>query len=292
MIGIDENGVRSMLNYGQHVPCLKVYYSLHIREYQNPNRIDREIMDGPKLAQACDFVITQDAERADLFGKHYGVGPGKMLYLPGAPLGSPERNKGFFFHDQLGIAHDQRIALYAGSFYDGLGLDLILPSLPDWPANWVFVLHTHHRAMENVHMAFAIRLLKKILPAERFWISTQPLEHAHVRQALDSSDAAFACYNFVEANEQTHANNQKVGHSSGKFSTALRSGVPLIVNKYTNLPNIVRRHRCGVVIDSSADIPAALHEIGKNFELFSSGAIQAFKQEFDFQKAYYEMPWH
>lgn len=292
MIGVDENGVRSMLDYGRHVPCRKVYYSLHIREYQNPNRIEREITDGPDLAQACDWVITQDADRAALFREHYQVASEKMLYLPGAPLGTPERNRGFFFHDQLGIAHDKRIALFAGSFYDGLGLDLILPSLPDWPENWVFVLHTHHRAMENVHMAFAIKLLKQMLPAERFWISTRPLDHVHVRQALDSADAAFACYNFVETNEQTHANNQKVGHSSGKFSTALRSGVPVIVNPYTNLADIVRRYRCGVVIDSPADIPSALQEIGGNFELFSSGAIQAFQQEFDFQKAYNEMPWH
>lgn len=291
MFGADENGARAMLDYGRHVPCKKIYYSLHIREYRNPARPEAEVTGGPKLAGACDWVITQDEDRGALLREHYGIGLDMIRYLPGAPLGEPARTPGFYFHDLLGIERGKRIALFAGSYSDGLGLDLILPSIASWPSNWVCVLHIPCSEARNDERDLGLKLMRVLLPGDRCYLSTRPIEPADMRRAMDSVDAAFVFYTCSPRIASTYMNNRKSGHSSGKLSMALRSGIPVVVNGYTNLPDIVKRNGCGVVIDGPGDIPAALEEIDRGFDSFSRGAIRAFQEEFDFRKAYESMPW-
>lgn len=286
MFGIDEAGTLLMLDYSRFVDSINLFYSFHIREKLPGKMWQTKRYSGPQLARSCDYILVQDKCRADLFNLHYDIERKKIKCCPNAPLGEPRRRKTSFFYDRLGIPADKKIALFAGSYNDGLGLDIIVSSIANWPEDWVFVLHTRYDLKKYGERAFGVRMLSHALPEGRFYLSKEVIPESEMQNATDSADVVFACYTYVEGDVNSQLNNQFIGHSSGKMAMALRSGIPIIANTYTNIPEIVRRHGCGEVIESSADIPAALSKIEAHYEEYSHGAINAFREEYDFKKAY------
>jgi glycosyltransferase involved in cell wall biosynthesis len=285
LIGCDEDGSFRMLKYGRWLKCPKIYYSTHIRE-KTPEKEWRYFgTDGPSVAQACDYVFSQDEDRGQLLREHYGISPDRLRLLPNAPLGEARRRKGSYFYDRCGIPRDRKIALHFGAFLEGQCLEELVSSLSTWPEPWVFVLHSplNRRDMAS---RFAVKILMRLCPRDRLYVSTGVLGGGDLREAMDSADAAFACYTRVEEWPDTHLNNVKIGHASGKMAMALRSGLPVIANPYTDIPDIIRRYQCGVVWSESMTVRDAILALDAQYDTFSQGALTAFKAEFDFAKAY------
>jgi glycosyltransferase involved in cell wall biosynthesis len=129
----------------------------------------------------------------------------------------------------------------------------ILASVAGWPDPWVLLLHERYGRARAV-LGDALARHEPLL-GRKIFISESAADMVDdLGSVLAGVDAGLAFYEPDYKTPYTGKNLQQLGTASGKVSTYLRYGVPVILNDIGLFPEEARRHGFGHVADGPGDI--------------------------------------
>jgi hypothetical protein len=284
VIGVDADGLALAHSLSRGAPV--AYYSLELL-------LSEEVSAAPelrlkeqerRLIRQAPFVVVQDEERARLLAADDGVPWERFVLAPNAPLGPARRRPSDVWRRRLSprLDPDKRIVLHAGSLGDWTGIEAILDSVAEWPAEWVLVVHTRYDAESSAY----VDRLRARATAGRVFFSLKPVPRWAFDDLVDGADLGLAFYVATGDSPYTRQNIQTIGLSSGKLAYYLRAGLPVIVNSAASVAPLLESSGCGLTVADAGGIPAALRRIGAEYQSYSQRACAFFEQHLDFARAF------
>lgn len=234
-------------------------------------------------SQGVSFWTVQDPIRADLLARENAMITPPFL-LPVASAGRPPAPVSRI-RDRLGIPAKCKAAILLGNISAYNMPREILRTLRDWPENWVLILNDRYKLDISAYLEEQQDLLNKTL-----FVNTTPLDSFDDLSALLAGvDAGLVFYQATRENRIVGRNMEHIGMSSGKLSTLLRNGVPVITSLKDVGGRQVEEYKAGVLVDSPADIPAALKDFPEGG--MHENARRLFAEKYDFN-LFAEDLWH
>ena len=231
-----------------------------------------------KASKNLALWVIQDEERAACLQAENALDPQKLMLLPLASIGTGTQAVQRL-RDDLGIPKDKKTAILMGSIADwAMAKELILSALA-WPDDWVLIIHDRYGLTRQRLSG----LMERIGPAlERSIFISNAASDAvdDMSHILAGIDVGLAFYKPVYIGPYLGKNLVHLGLASGKISTCLRYGVPVITNEIGLYAKKVRKFKLGQVVASPAQIAQCLSE----FESAECGhnARAFFSREIDF----------
>jgi hypothetical protein len=279
-------GIRSLFVVGALSMMLRFRYIYNSLEIYSGKRFSSFLARMFKCVERyfnkhAAFTIVQDATRGELLRFINKLGFHDMVLFPNAPLEIRDSSllvtaeeKGFVKKNRFGISPEKKVLLYAGSIAaNWSGFQEIIKIIPLIPCEWITFMQFRMRSGEQLSMN-VIRLIEE----GRMIYSAEPLSLHDYDDLVVSSDVGLAWY---AADEE---NIRYIGLSSGKIAHYFRHGKPLILNMVPFYKDIFAKYRCGRIIGSFSEIPAALNEVNQKYEEYSVGARQAYMDLFCLDK--------
>ena len=271
--------------FGTRPPSKKcVYYNMELLDDKPDTAgiyIDKKLC--RKLERDClgcvSHTVAMSPDRARLFQLNTLTPESRISVLPILPRSKEleTRNVSDFFRTKFALAAEQKIVVYSGSIGDWAMLEEILGTVPAWPEEYVFIIHTWQQyALEN---GYGKRLqdVAKGLPV---FFSAENLSRSRLSAALAAADAGIAYYRELDDN---FAN---IVFSSNKICEYLLAGIPVICSPFPSLKREIDRYQLGKAVPVQ-QISAAIREIGANKDSLSASIAKSLKEELNFDK-YFE----
>jgi glycosyltransferase involved in cell wall biosynthesis len=120
--------------------------------------------------------------------------------------------------------------------------------------------------------------LEKCALETRALVSKPNLALSDLWRVVAGADVGLVFY------EPNNPNNCLVGHASGQLALYLQCGVPVIVNEVGSLASLVRRYRCGMVVQEERDIFSAAEAIFREYDQYCERALDCFRAEHDLSR--------
>lgn len=231
-----------------------------------------------KASERLSLWVIQDEERATCLREENGLDPNKGLLVPLASLG-PGTQTAPRMRDKIGIPHDKKVAILMGSISEWAMAQEIILSAQKWPEDWVLVVHDRYGLTET-RVSSLLQSLSAVIGHQVF-LSNQASDAVDdMSHILAGIDVGLAFYKPIYVGPYLGKNLEYLGLASGKISTCLRYGVPVITNEIGLYAKKVREHKLGAVVEAPAQIAACLQTFkpvacGKN-------AKDYFSRELDF----------
>lgn len=279
IIGVDPQGVVRAGELAEFLGIPLVYWSLELLLSQevpdnNWQRLKKMELTYSRKAQ---LIVIQDEERAKLMASDNGLPIDKFLFVPNAPLGPAQQDFSRFWHRQLSLSENQKIVLHAGSLGDWTGITDIVSSVKGWPNEWALVVHTrYHNSQQAIIESF-----KAVAEHNRVFFSTHPVLRTNFSELVAGADIGIGFYLPVYNSPHTQENIHTIGLSSGKIAYYLKAGLPVIVNRWPSISQIIKQEGCGVVVDDADEIGDALVLIAQRYEEYSHNACKVFEKYLD-----------
>lgn len=253
VIGVDAHGIEKAAPFARRLGARLGLISFEIF-------FEGEVGAREKLGEilACrdlDFAVAQDDVRATMLQHENHIPRDKIITIPLASAGALPRAAA---PGRLHALHDlppgTRIALMAGSFSNWSGAAQLLESAAVWPDDWRILIHARHGLPADDR-----ELLKLNDPAGRFLISESRFaDMDDLSELTDQVDLGLALYH-PTFDGRYYGNNLKyLGMASGKISTYLRHGLPVLCNRIGTMSEEIEKHRLGFSVFSMAEIPRVL----------------------------------
>jgi len=211
-----------------------------------------------EACRSLSFAVCQDRARAYELSKENQISLDKIIDIPVAGRGYTPRRNTALIQSLLGIDQRKKIALYMGELSGTWnGLDEILAGTPDWPDEWVLVLH--HRYGNSA----ALDLVSKVLSSARRNVYFSPFPTLPIDKMADllhSVDLGLAFYRSVPSHPSSGRNLACLGMASGKISTYLQHGVPVVINELGEMSEYVRQYDLGSVVENGSHIAGILND--------------------------------
>lgn len=271
VIGVDRYGLVEASAIGRllGIPTALISYEIFFADECSPGFKDVE----REAARTLQFAICQDAVRAGFLARENNIPVEKILCVPVAGRTAKDGDRTYLLHDRLGIARSKKIALVSGSIEHWSGIGPLAASVGDWPSDWVLVLHDRYAA------ASAADFQKRAGNA-RVYVSNWDIPDVRdIGQLLRSADLGIALYTPDFQSRYTGKNLQHIGLASGKISTYLQHGLPVLVNEVGELSDLVRRYNLGFVITNVSDIAPFL--IAFSRDAYSRRCVDFFSSHLD-----------
>jgi hypothetical protein len=159
------------------------------------------------------------------------------------------------WHSRLGIPHDRKIFINAGTVADWAQIPELLTSVAYWPQDSVLLLH-------NKSTDGLVRYRQEVshldYPTKVFWHS-QPLSEELLHSLINYCTGSFALY------RNRGANFELIGTSSGKLMRSVSCGTPVITSAFSSL-EFVSCEGLGIQVKHPSEIPLAIDNLKKNIE--------------------------
>lgn len=271
IIGVDRYGVieASILGELSNVPFGFISYEIEFADEVGLKykKIEK------KASQEISFAIVQDHVRGSHLSRENGIPCHKMTYIPVAGRFAFMEDRQFIFHEKLGIERSKKIALFAGSLAKWGMIDEIVQNLPSWPDDWVLVLH------DRFAKEYSGKLPQELLNRKLFISNLQVGDVRMLRQLINSADIGIAFYRPDYQHSLTGNNLKYLGLSSGKISTYLQCGLPVITNEIGIFSEIVESNGLGFVIKDTS----SMHEVlcGFDRDQYSRRCLDFFSRHLD-----------
>lgn len=250
VLGVDALGVIVAARLARRlgVPYALLSYELLFDEEvgARSRRQERQASDG------VAFALVQDELRARHLFEQNGVPRSRCFLVPVAGAGLPATEPGWL-RDYLGIPAGRKIAIAIGSTDAWTGFPALVKTLAAWPEDWCLVVHHRYGMREGLaHWADPKDL-------EQVYISTAVARtSAELGRVLGDADLGIAMYFPNHGSALTGRNLEHIGLASGKYTTFLQFGVPVMTNRTGEMAEQVRSHGLGEVVGSVAEVPTRL----------------------------------
>jgi len=189
------------------------------------------------------FALCQDDARAGHLAWENAIDRERILTMPVAGRGARPGGRTFGLHDAFGLPQETKIAVYIGSTdAKWTGSDILLANVGKWPDDWVLVLH--HRfdsgSMERLLAGLDEHARSKV------FISPFPSLATHeLHRLLHACDFGLCFYTPTYDAPLLGRNLEHIGMASGKFTTYLQHGLPVLVNDRGEMGRHVCRENLG-----------------------------------------------
>jgi glycosyltransferase involved in cell wall biosynthesis len=176
--------------------------------------------------QRCSSVLIQDETRGSMFNHEHGRNF-RHFYSPVAPiryLGKPGARTGI--RTAVGIPPDRKILVYSGSLSPYAKHDWWIRIAETLPSEFVFLITCYDsNQLRDPGFARIGRILSNI--GNVYFLGKELPADAHM-QLLQACDAGLALFRPVYTHWMNGRNIRQIGLSSGKFSTYISCGLPVI----------------------------------------------------------------
>ena len=254
VLGVDREGViqgswfARMLNTQYGLLSFEITFEQETsREYK---QLERE------ACRKIAFVLSQDRLRMQQLLLENKINNAEIFCLPIATRGPRSFSAEPRLRDVLGIPKDKNVAIMMGTVADWTLSDVIVKGISDWPEDWVLFVHDRYGNTRKKLQACGMN--EKDYQRVVFCSST-PLDSAgDLSYLLSGVRAGIAFYRMQEGHPLMGNNIRFMGKSSGKISTYLQHGIPIIVNSVGGWASDVRKYDLGVVVEDERSLGAAL----------------------------------
>lgn len=237
-----------------------------------------------RASRRVAFWTVQDEERAACLQQENGLDAEKLMLLPLASRGSA-RPSAARLRDDLKIPPGKKVAMFMGSIADWTMAEELIASVLDWPDDWALIVHDRY-GLTGRRLA---PMLERIAPAigDRIFISAAATDAVDdMSRILSGIDVGLAFYKAVYVGPYLGRNLEHLGLASGKISTFLRHGVPVMTNEIGLYAAKIREHKLGAVVAAAGEIGRALSSFRS--ETYRENAVAFFSRGLDF--SLYEAP--
>jgi hypothetical protein len=280
IVGVDSPGLIRGCKYAKRFKVPLVYLSFEIF-FRDELSDDTEIEEKEResvTSQFADLVIIQDPRRAHLLATENGLSLDKFEYLPVSPGGSEKFGKSNYLRKRFNLPEKQTIVLQSGSFAEWTCAGELLDSIPDWPKDFVVVIHSRYKLGETNRYVEAIQQAR--LP--NVVLSTEPLPAGEYEQLVASADIGLVLYKPVPPSRYLQKNIQNIGLASGKFSFYMKHGIPVISITQQSYDQLLQEYCFGENIDSFDEMPEALNRVRSNYAHHRVEANRLFSEKLNF----------
>ncbi|MDY0301718.1 MAG: glycosyltransferase [Trichlorobacter sp.] len=232
-------------------------------------------------ARGASFAVCQDRVRSFHLSREIGIPLECIIDIPVSGRAVKHGARNYILHEKLGFSKETKIALYIGGItYKWSGIDELIAGTDRWSDDWVLVLHHRYSTYDQ---AFIDKISCK--QKQNVFLSPFPsIPFDQLHTLLNAADVGLSFYiPQFQRNGFTDRNNLKyIGMSSGKTSTYIQHGLPVIINEIGQMSDFVRNYNLGKVITDFSDLGFHLERIdNKDLSNFSNNCYKFFKTHLD-----------
>ncbi len=215
-----------------------------------------------EACQNISFAVCQDVVRAEHLSRENNIPLTSIINMPVAGSGIVKKEYDPIIHKHFNLPFETKIAVYAGSVdAQWAGIKSLIKNISFWPDDWVLLLH-HRYSSKNLN-----QLLQQTHTKTKDKIYISPfsnLSYENLSLLLNACDLGI-CFYFAQYNAPLNGKNiDFIGMSSGKFTTYLQHGLPVIVNDNKEIGKWVQEKQLGFVIPDIAKTHKTLSRTNRN----------------------------
>lgn len=257
IIGVDQIGLIIASNFAKtlKVPYGLISYEIFFKQECHAFEKQLEI----EASQNLDFIVIQDHVRAKYLSLENNIDINKMIMIPVSSSKVYPYKKKYDIYDELKIDHKNKILLFIGSIAEWTCIDKIIKNINKFPDDWVLLLHDRYGDSKKKVEALYPKMLQ--LKVKKIFFSDMKLETTNdMHKLLHCADLGLATYCPNFKSKYTGRNIEFIGLSSGKISTYLQNGLPIITTKNEVLDSKIKEYNLGVSINDLDEIPLKLYQ--------------------------------
>lgn len=286
IIGVDRFGLieAGLINEIYKTPY--IFFSFEIMfEAENSKRYKEMER---RASRNVSLWFAQDEIRGAKLQTENRLNPKKHFYIPLASLGLGDVSR-TRLRDQLGIAELKKCALMIGSLTTWSLAKEVVESTSRWPSDWTLIIHDRYGNTANELLKLGLDLSK--LDGDQIYLSSSAVTKVDdMSEIFSGVDVGLAFYQPDSIGPYAGQNLEYLGLASGKISTFLRYGVPIIMNNIGLYSELAVEHEFGLVVSAPSALPAALaqlpnHELRENAKKFYTKQLDFNNYKNDLVKA-------
>ena len=207
VVGVDY-GIVAAAKYAEKfaIPLAFISYEIFFADEIGLERKTDEINACKNVA----FAVSQDVIRAYLTSREYGIPSESIIRMPVSDELNVHASKSNLLRGHFRIGADARIALYAGAVSEERAMvEELLAEVPNWPSDWVLVLHSNRGFTGEQRSYFA-----REYDTSRVYFSDLSIEGAErLAEMTSSADLGIAFFKCNFSNRYTGKNILFIGLS-------------------------------------------------------------------------------
>jgi hypothetical protein len=280
IFGVDSAGIIKGYKYAKRhqVPLAYLCFEIFFREELTLPKEIQEKGEECAASQFADLVVIQDRWRARLLAAENGIPFEKFVFLPVSPCGPTKEKKSNYLRAVFGIAEEKSIVLHSGSFYEWTYAEELLENVKIWPEDFVLVIHTRFKP-RVVHRSVR-KVQRSRLP--NVYLSCEPVAQEEYDKLVSSADIGLVLYKPMGPSRFTQKNIETIGLASGKFSSYLKNGIPVISISQAGYADLLKDYAYGEDLPSFSQMADALRRIRSKHSFHKSEALRLFREKLDF----------
>lgn len=277
IVGVDRHGLIEGAILSQITRTPMVFISFEIL-FEKETSIRFKSLEKRAAIRVAHWII-QDSVRAGCLQKENGFSAHNRFILPLASAGCGVKQIPRL-RDELLIPLDKKVAISIGSIVEWAMSKHILESVSSWPEEWVLIMHDRYGQTQQL-VRNALPGIKSLIGDRVFLSKTAPALIDEMGGVLNGVSVGLAFY-APDYIGPTRGDNLKfLGMASGKISTYLRYGVPVIMNDIGLAAEAAVANRFGVVLDHPRAIGQALAVL--DIQECSENALRYFSKKLDYE---------
>lgn len=272
VIGVDREGIIEAHQFAR-----RIHATIHLFSFEIMSQDETSASFKAPERLACRYIaraFVQDPTRAALLSVENEIDSSKISLIPVAPkgLGSQKLPS---MRDKLGIPRDMKVAVMMGSIASWSGVPEILASLPFWPDGWALILHSRDSIARDQPDG---------APGgspDRLFLSKTPFRAPEdLGFLLGGVDLGLAFYIPSRGSRIVGTNIEKMGLASGKISTYLSFGIPVVSNAGFGYDTLLPENSAGAYAAHPRDLPEVLAR--HDFSAMKESARRLFTEKLDY----------
>jgi glycosyltransferase involved in cell wall biosynthesis len=280
LFGVDQRGMILAVMARMFLRTRVIYYSMELYLSNEMNGFEQRMY--KKIERFCNkrtwLTLMQDTERAALLIEDNRISESQIMIVPNSPCGKAIRLRGTYFNDKFGVSEGQKIVLYAGNIINwAMTLELVESAL-SWPEEWVLVIHGYIQGNQKTYLD----QIKNLAISPKIILSLEMVSDEEVGYLHESADIGIALY--APERHKRAMDFTNIAHASGKLIRYLKGGLPIVTSELPGLKILIDQYQCGICVSDTNEIKSAISCIISNYEEFSSKAVNAYNEEFEFTK--------
>ncbi len=258
-----------------------VYFSLELLFWREIHKFSLFALKSTELIyiRQTSSVIIQDRPRANALRASTWYTPKRLHELPNAWPGEVVGGRSNVLRTRLGIPEGVNIVVHAGSCSRWTLVAELAESAQAWPEGYVLAIQSRFSLGDSAYEA----RLKRAIDGRRVFFLGEPCPSTELVKLLSGATIGVALYKCIPE-DMLGANLLLAGKSSGKFSTYLQAGLPVIVNRSAGLDGLVEKYRCGAVVERIEDCGMCLKTLTGRLKAAGDAARDCFRQEYCSEK--------
>ena len=261
-----------------------VYWSLELYIEKHLGNFGLRIIKRAERRCNQDALCTVDFGdmRCKLLQEENGLDPKTMISIPNSQIGQGEIVRNYFFNEKFNIPRNKVIILHAGGLFGAwLHVKDIFQLIPDWPDDYILVLHTHKRPYPGCGFTVPQEYMNR-----KVFLNDDPVPFDQLDMLYSSCDIGIMVHG--PAGHHLDENLYYSDLSVGKIFHHLKVGVPIIVRNLPGYPELIEGRQAGVCITGPVDILPAIKRILKDQDRYRFNALKL-HDEFRFESHHVEL---